>query len=75
MAKVMDALGKQFGFGSEEYDDFVFCGRRFERQPDGAINIDMMEYTLADERDGVEAVPAGGRQDQLGRDQAARGLL
>ena len=43
MAKVMDELGKEFGFGSEEYDDFVFCGRRFKRQPGGAIHIDMME--------------------------------
>ena len=44
MAKIMDALGKEFGFGSEEYDNFVFCGRRFKRQPGGAIHIDMMEY-------------------------------
>ena len=41
---MMDSLGKEFGFGTEEYDDFVFCGRRFKRQPGGAIHIDMMEY-------------------------------
>ena len=44
MTKLMDSLGKEFGFGSEEHDGVVFCGRRFKRQPGGAIHIDMMEH-------------------------------
>eukprot|EP00959_Pyramimonas_sp_CCMP1952_P225124 4707611-Pyramimonas_sp.AAC.1 len=53
MAKVMDALGKELGFGNEECDDFVFCGRRLNRHLGGAIHIDMMEYAA-----GLEPVTA-----------------
>lgn len=43
MKRVMDSLGKQFGFGNE-FNKFVFCGRRFQRLPGGSIQIDMKEY-------------------------------
>lgn len=47
----MESLKKQFGFGSEEYDNFVSCGRRMQRLPDGALPIVMKEYSL-----GIEPV-------------------
>ena len=30
-------IGKELGFGSVEYDDFVYCGKRIQMKPDGSI--------------------------------------
>ncbi|CAK9101246.1 Retrovirus-related Pol polyprotein from transposon RE1 (Retro element 1) (AtRE1) [Includes: Protease RE1 [Durusdinium trenchii] len=37
-------IGKELGFGSVEYDDFVYCGKRIQMQPDGAISVSMKAY-------------------------------
>ena len=38
------SLGKSLGFGSIEYDDFVYCGKRIRQLEDGTIAISMEEY-------------------------------
>ena len=37
-------LGQQLGFGSVEYDDFVYCGKRIRQHEDGSISLSMEEY-------------------------------
>lgn len=40
----LKALGEELGFGSVEYDDFTYCGKRIKQKPDGSISISMVEY-------------------------------
>ena len=40
----LKALGEELGFGSVEYDDFSYCGKRIRQKPDGSISISMVEY-------------------------------
>ncbi|CAK8992833.1 unnamed protein product, partial [Durusdinium trenchii] len=37
-------IGKELGFGSVEYDDFVYCGKRIQMKPDGAISVSVKAY-------------------------------
>ena len=37
-------IGKELGFGSVEYDDFVYCGKRIQMKPDGSISVSMKAY-------------------------------
>jgi len=46
MKEVMRKLGEKFGFGEVKFNDFVFCGRRFQRHGDGRVTVDMAEDTL-----------------------------
>eukprot|EP00435_Cladocopium_sp_Y103_P044136 s2398_g12.t1 len=39
-----DAVGAELGFGSKEYDDFVWCGKRIRRASDKTIRLSMVEY-------------------------------
>ena len=42
---VLDEVKKSFVWGSEwEQDDFVFVGRRIQRQPDGGFTLDQTHY-------------------------------
>ena len=38
------AIGAELGFGSIERDDFVWCGKRIRRAPDGTVRVSMVEY-------------------------------
>ena len=43
--KLLLSLGEELGFGSVEYDDFTYCGKRIRQRPeDGTIVISMVEY-------------------------------
>ena len=37
-------IGDELGFGKIEYNDFVWCGKRMRRAPDGSIRWSMVEY-------------------------------
>ena len=37
-------LGELLGFGSIEYDDFVYCGKRICMREEGSISLSMVEY-------------------------------
>ena len=37
-------VGKELGFRDVQRDDFVWCGKRFTRRPDGTIVLSMQEY-------------------------------
>ena len=39
-----DAIGNELGFGSKEFDDFVWCGKRIRRAEDQTIRLSMVEY-------------------------------
>ena len=38
------AIGANLGFGSVEFDDFVFCGKRIRMRPNGEVELSMVEY-------------------------------
>ena len=38
------AIGQELGFGSVEYDDFVYCGKRVRMKSDGSVVINMTAY-------------------------------
>ncbi len=40
----IQAIGEELGFGSFELDCFVWCGKRFTKQRDGTVAIDMKAY-------------------------------
>ena len=37
-------IGQELGFGSVEYDDFVYCGKRVQMKSDGSVVINMQAY-------------------------------
>ena len=37
-------IGAKLGFGTVEFDDFVFCGKRIRMLPSGEIELSMVEY-------------------------------
>ena len=41
---LLQDLGQILGFGSVEYDDFTYCGKRIRQHDDGSISISMIEY-------------------------------
>ena len=40
----IQAIGEELGFGSFELDCFVWCGKRFTKQRDGTVTVDMKAY-------------------------------
>ena len=43
--KSLKEIGEELGFGTEDYDNFVWCGKRIRREPsDGTIRVSMVEY-------------------------------
>lgn len=43
--KAFMAIGAELGFGSIEYDNFTWCGKRIRRcKEDGSIRLSMEEY-------------------------------
>ena len=42
--ETVKAIGDKLGFGSEEYDSFVWCGKSFERRANGDVVMHMRAY-------------------------------
>ena len=42
--KSLAAVGQELGFGSQDMNDFVWCGKRIRRAEDGTVRLSMVEY-------------------------------
>ena len=40
----LKAIGDELGFGSQEIDDFTWCGKRIRRASDGTVRLSMQQY-------------------------------
>ena len=37
-------IGQELGFGSQDFNDFTWCGKRIRRASDGSVRLSMVEY-------------------------------
>ena len=42
--KSLNEIGSELGFGSQDLNDFTWCGKRIRRALDGTIRLSMVEY-------------------------------
>ena len=40
----LQAIGSELGFGSQDRNDFTWCGKRIRRASDGTVRLSMIEY-------------------------------